>query len=363
MGADYDRRCAALKASRQRARGSPPVPVKGRPSMTGERGFAGDWVLDVANAIAEVADIEDVCSRTGVSWEALRVPPERVANAVVVSMLDHAAARVADPLLGLHLAERLRPRGALTYFAATQATLRDALAQVSRFQHLLCAGRSVVLAERGATHALIVFASHPSMESRHLTELFAASAVLEVGSWIESDGVVDAVRFRHAAAGAPTEYERVLGCPVYFDGGEDAVVLPSPALELPLAGANAGVAGALRPLLRSLVETGAALPFRERVGLVIRSALLSGDQPAAAVVAERLAVRAAALRQGLRAEATSYDELVESVQRALAPTLLGLGTLLPDEVAARCGFASAADFAAAFERWTGRSPFARRSCS
>ena len=331
--------------------------------MSGEQGFAGDWVLDVAAAIAEVADIEGVCSCTGVSWEALRVPPERVANAVVVSMLDHAAARVDDPLLGLHLVERLRPRRALAYFAAAQATLRDALAQVCRFQHLLDAGRSLLLAERGATHELIVFPSHPSMESRHLTELFAASAVLEVGSWIESDGGVDAVRFRHAAAGARREYERVLGCPVYFNCREDAVVLPSSALELPLAGANDAVAGAVRPLLRSLAETGMALPFHERVGLVIRSALLSGGLPTAAVVAERLAVGTASLRQRLRAESIRYDDLVEAVQRELAPTLLRLGTLQPDEVAARCGFTSTMDFAAAFERWTGDSPFARRSCS
>ena len=330
--------------------------------MTSEQTFARDWVLDVAGAIAEAADVDEVCSRMGISREALSVPPERVASAVVVSLLEQAAEHAADPLLGLHLAERLRPRGALMYFAEMQSTVRDALAQLSRFQHLLCAGQSITVIPRGTSHELVLFASHPNMENRHLTEYFAASVVLEGGRWLESEGVIDAVCFRHAAGGAQAEYDRVFGCPVHFRCGQDAVVLPSSALDLPLAGSNASLAGVIRPLLHSLAEIGATLTFRQRVEVVVRSALLSAERPALGVVAQRLAVGPTALRQRLRADATTYDELVETVQRELAPTLLSLGALQPGEVAARCGFDSAAAFADAFERWTGRSPFARRRC-
>jgi AraC-like DNA-binding protein len=78
-------------------------------------------------------------------------------------------------------------------------------------------------------------------------------------------------------------------------------------------------------------------------------------------VARRLAVSRRALQQYLRAEGTSYSELVDRRRRHQALTLLGSTGLSATQVADRVGLGSHAALNRAVKRWTGLSPTAYRT--
>jgi AraC-like DNA-binding protein len=225
---------------------------------------------------------------------------------------------------------------------------------IGRFQHLLFSGRSVVVVPRGTSSALVVFPTHASMESRHLTEFFLANAVLEARRWVRS-GKLNEVRFRHAAASPASEYERIFAAPLRFQQTEDSLLIESSILDQNLVGWNPGVTEAVKPLLESLTEIGDGLPFRERVEMVIWSSLLSCAGLSPDVIAERLALTPRTLQRKLSADGMSYDDVAEKVQREVASRLLTLPELSREEIASCCGFSSVDELESAWKRWGGTS--------
>lgn len=83
---------------------------------------------------------------------------------------------------------------------------------------------------------------------------------------------------------------------------------------------------------------------------------LAASEATVAQVADRLGLSRQTLYRRLRAEGTSFQELLAAKRRRLAIHYLGVERV-PVKVAAwRLGFSSPAAFSRAFKRWTGTSP-------
>lgn len=123
----------------------------------------------------------------------------------------------------------------------------------------------------------------------------------------------------------------------------------------------------LATLLASVVRAigGASAPpaarcFSREVEEAIVPLLATGDANIDKV-AERLGFNRQTLYRRLRAEGTTFDDLLRTKRRQLAIRYLGVERV-PVKVAAwRLGFSDPAAFSRAFKRWTGTAPSRFRS--
>jgi len=148
--------------------------------------------------------------------------------------------------------------------------------------------------------------------------------------------------------------QRFFRAPLRFDSDESALVFEEHWLDRPLPTVD--------PLLRRRVETEARArqasiraDFAGSVRRLLRQRLQLGgfsmDQ-----LAGLLGMHRRTLDRHLKRSGVAYGELLESVKREVAQQLLLDTELQVQSIAESLGYSSAANFATAFRRWTGRTP-------
>jgi AraC-like DNA-binding protein len=143
---------------------------------------------------------------------------------------------------------------------------------------------------------------------------------------------------------------------VRFDGEADQLAVPAVALETPSLLSDQDVLALMNSYTEEQLRRRRP-SWTARVVDVIRAS----EDADLGSVARRLAVSRRALQQYLRAEGTSYSELVDRRRRHQALTLLGSTGLSATQVADRVGLGSLTALNRAVKRWTGLSPTAYRS--
>jgi AraC-like DNA-binding protein len=95
--------------------------------------------------------------------------------------------------------------------------------------------------------------------------------------------------------------------------------------------------------------------FRREVASAISRELADGHAEIGRV-AERLGLHPKALGRKLRAEGTTYSELLDQIRLHLARRFLEQGSVGVAEIAFRLGYSEKSAFNRAFKRWTGHAP-------
>jgi AraC-like DNA-binding protein len=290
-----------------------------------------------------------------------------------LALWDAAAALASDPAFGLHTGAAGTPEhlGTLGHVLRSSATLGDALARAARYERLMYTG-FVTTVERAGPLAVICHAAlHPDTPVERqpieyvLALIFSLCRALAGGD-DPAAGALPAlrpveVRFRHAAHVDPrvaAEHARVFGAPVRFGQADNALVLPAAALDLPIRGADPGVAAALGAHVEHLLTR---LTGANTAGGRLRAALpdlLRAGEPTLAAAARHLAMSERTLQRRLAVEGTAFQALVDAERRDLALAHLRAGRLAVGEVAFVTGFSEPSAFRRAFRRWTGTTPAA-----
>lgn len=291
-----------------------------------------------------------------------------------------------DRNIGLAALEYMRPGnlGVLGYVLQHSPTLGSALRAFARYQTLLsdavtwrvttgdsepgpAAGSSVPSSGAdglGAGDATV------TVECAEALQELGFPLETQVGSWVLIGRVLTGVTWvprwlslRHRPRGDVTEFHRFFQCPVSFGAATNQLVIPAEALALPVVGAQQ----ALRPSFMRLVETRLeALRGPERRGdtservralLIerISSGLTGRDQ-----AARQLGMSQRTLSRRLRAEGTTFREILEEVRRELAEAWLDDPENAIYEVAYLLGYSEPSTFHRSFRRWTGHTPDAWR---
>ena len=320
------------------------------------------WLL-AAGAGAQGVDVPELLARHGLS-NALgadvdaRVPASAVlelwAELPALCKLPHFGVWLAElacsapatslgarlvhsaPTLGVGLGRLVRFE---RVFHGVQATSLEVAGSIARFTH-----RPPVGIGPGATPA-IEFAFAWLLATARQTTGQSLAAVR--------------VTFTHPEPGPLDEYRRVLGVEPHFGATENALELPSSALNLPQRTADA--------LLDRLVERHAHELSRElprgmgpaaRVRGLLYRGLSIGDVDAASLsaTARELQLPSRTLQRRLATEGTSFAALLDEVRRELALQHLADPRTSVAEIAFALGFGDQPAFHRAFVRWTGKTP-------
>jgi AraC-like DNA-binding protein len=247
--------------------------------------------------------------------------------------------------------------GALDYLAGSAPTVGAAfMALAAHFRYVAMGVSLELVGGKGGHEVRLVNAS--SLVDPALSDEFTLAVF--VGRFrtrsLAVPFAVEEVRLTRPPPSRPTRHAALLGGPVAFGCGAAALRL-SPAT---WAAALPGADPALQATLRELAEhAGLGRAADGELRLQIRSRLrllLPEGRAAAGEVAAALGLSERTLHRRLRAEDTSFREVLEAFREAEAERLLGTGRVALSEVALRLGFSDQTAWNRAFRRWKGRSP-------
>ncbi|MFT3770359.1 MAG: AraC family transcriptional regulator [Minicystis sp.] len=304
----------------------------------------------------------EVAARLGLDAAVLADPHARVPHGLVARAWEEIPALAGDPAFGLCAAEMLNeaPFDVVDHVAAQGPTLRDAVANLMRYQRLLHEDADVRLTIDGAEARMSQrLRAHPATP-RHMAEFILAIWVLRARALTGHPFVPRRVSFQHGPPADVEAHRRLFGAPLDFLAGENSVAFPADLLERPVRGGDPTLAALLE---RHAADLLARLPRRDSVVARVKAHLLGrppGDVPAIDATARALGLSARSLQRALQAEGTTYQAAVDDVRRDLSIAHLREPDRTISEIAFLVGFNEVGAFTRAFRRWTGEAPSAYR---
>lgn len=306
-------------------------------------------------------DVEPVLSSAGAHPAALNDPDGRIPHELALSVWREAVRRSGDDAFGIHAAEQIRPGAfdVLDYATRSSATLGEGLERLVRYHRILHDAAVVRLSVEGDRARLSHELPGEVALPRHVAEFIAAGWVVVARQATGVDFAPLDVSFRHPAPSDVSEHRRLFRAPIQFNGATNGVVLPRTLLDTPLVKSDPGLCAVLERHARELLEK---IPRANSLSDRVRQLLakdLSTGVPSAELSAPRLHMSRRTLQRLLRADGTTFTELVD-FRRDLAMRYLGEPQIGVAEVAFLLGFSEASAFHRAFRRWTGTTPSAYR---
>ncbi len=204
----------------------------------------------------------------------------------------------------------------------------------------------LIIEERSVTHPVLQFRN----------ECALASFAHKIRCLLGQDIQFSYASFRHPCRGTPERYAEYFGCEVRFGADQDALALPSTALDLPVRLGDKAVSDFL---IRHLDEEMCALhknpPLMTDLMRHLSQALKHG-LPQAGDIARAMGMSERTLYRRLSEEGLTYREALKQAQTQLAHELLTTSDFSIAEIAFLTGFSEQSTFSRAFKRWVGQAP-------
>ncbi len=319
----------------------------------------------MAFAVSKGADPAALAARAGIDPAALHDQDNRIAFPSYVALMRAGQALCGDPALALHYGEAvdLSEVSIVGLIGNASETMLHAFAQLNRY------GRLVVEFDGPAERFTLATIDGELWGRDHrgnpndfpeLTETTFARFV----SAARRFGLPQLVKALHVTHGAPphaADYARIFQAPVTFNSDRNAMLLDPACLTFPLQLQPRYVFGVLSEradaLLKSLEKSKTA---RGRVENLLMPILHTGEVGMEAVAA-KMGVNRQILFRKLKAEGTTFEQVLDALRHTLALHYLSGKKASVNETVYLVGFSDPAPFSRAFKRWTGSSPRALRA--
>jgi AraC-like DNA-binding protein len=276
-----------------------------------------------------------------------------------IQFLRTVADKLADPFLGIHLAENieLREMGLPYYVIASSETLLDALTRLARYSGLTNEGVRITCHEGKDITVKFEYVGVSRLSDRHQIECFVVILVrlcrLLTGRSLSPTGV----KLAHRRTELPAEIKKLLGCKVEFGSDVDEVIYSRTANSMATVNPDAYLNSLLvkyceEALSTRRVHCGA---WRLKVENAIVP-LLPHGQAKIGEIGKTLNVSTRTLARLLASEGCTFSGILEALRLDLAKSYLREQNLQTSEVAWLLGFGEVSAFSHACKRWTGKTP-------
>lgn len=279
-----------------------------------------------------------------------------LSHATVNAMLEWMSIADGDDAIALRAAGALHfaPKDLLDYAALSSTSFQGYVETYNRYSHVLA--RNVRLdSETLGADLVYVCRPEPGVTLHPAAADFATASM--VFRCLESSTPAPRVRqveLQRPRPSRPEAYEAYFGAPVLFDRAESSVVFE--ARDARPIHADATLHTVLCEQLERVARTNAYVDtVARRVRQLVQTTLQNGKRTSSEI-AKALAMSRSQLRHLLRAEGTSFQEVLDDARREMALMHLREPRTNVEEVAERVGFHHVNGFIKAFQRWTGETP-------
>lgn len=154
-------------------------------------------------------------------------------------------------------------------------------------------------------------------------------------------------------------WERELGVPIVFGADETRIVLRDDIADTRLPMADDLMSEAFSSACRNAIEEAERIDdtFMRLYRLLLHS---NAPHPGAATASKMLGLSERTLHRRLADQRLTFSEVLKTVRRQRATSLLAGTALSIDEIATILGFSEVASFSRAYKQWTGMRPVTAR---
>lgn len=295
---------------------------------------------------------------------ATRQPVEvRVPLSGYRALLRRAITVTGDPALGLRCGLHASDAAfdLLAPLVAHVSTLREAIVEARRFQHLAFAGPDVhLMVGAGVARLDLSYPRALDATDVSIAEFLVAGVQRLLTAFGAAGADVHAVCFDHARPAHAHAYATAFDGKVCFRAPFTGIEFSASLLDRAHLHSNPALQSAVRrqaeTVLRRIALEASAV---DRLRTYLRNNA-NGGVPGMPTAARAVGLSERSLRRRLRDAGLSYRSLTASIQREQACALLRNPDVRVQAVADALGFSDMASFHRAFKRWTGLTTSAYR---
>jgi AraC-like DNA-binding protein len=259
---------------------------------------------------------------------------------------------------GLRVAAEVRPATfhVVGYAMSCSATLSRALHRFAFYCRLISDSATATITETTDTVTLDFLFDTGGEPLIYQTIDTVLAATLGYSRWISGERIKPIeVRLQHAAPQNDKAYRDFFEAPITYGSDQNCLVFHRADLERPILAADEELASLLDNLANRYLEERMAGRTAVRVRDLLIASLPSGSC-SKTDVARRMNLTERTLLRRLKAEGTTFADVLNDVRQELAFQLLRRPGATIADVAATLGFSDENTFSRAFKRWTGRRP-------
>jgi AraC-like DNA-binding protein len=325
---------------------------------TAKSGLTG-WVLAIIRALDEHGiDGGEVLRQLGMDPELLQGGYGRYSQEQITRLWQRSIMLTGDPDFGLSVAAQVKPATfhVVGYAMSCSATLARALHRLAYYCRLISDSAMATITETGDTTVLEFRFDTGGTPLIYQTIDTVLAGTLGYVRWIIGENIRPLeVRLQHAPPTNDAAYRAFFKAPIVYGGAQDCIVFHRADLDRPILAADEELASMLDGVANRYLEE----RMSDRVGVRVRD-LLIAKLPDGAIsksdVAERLNLTERTLLRRLKAEGTTFVDVLNGVRQELAFQYLRRPGVTIAEIAYLLGFSDENTFSRAFKRWTGRRP-------
>lgn len=331
--------------------------------------FEPSTIASVVTAMSEAMeknyelDIRPLLKESGIDLGNMSAPGARLPDSMLDKIFQEMIHHTGDDCVGLAVGEHVRPTTfhALGYAWLASSTLRGAFRRLVRFDSIVSTGEHIEMSDENK-HCVLTLHSVFDQEAPHFPHGVDAyfTAILKLCRLVTDRNIKPSrVRLKHSDRGRAADYVAAFDAPVEFAAKDNQMFFQRTLVDSPLRGRNTELALASDRMAERYQQT----QDSEMVASAVRDQLLRLLPTGTATqqrVADQLHRSTSALQRQLRAEDTSFREILNETRKSLAIDYIRDGKYSLAEVAFLIGYSDQSNFSRAFRRWTGSSPANQR---
>lgn len=331
--------------------------------------FNGRFVVNLAQiASHQGADINEILSISQKPYEELCSEDCKLDSATYNAVLEECVHQTKDELFGLHAGENLnlQAAGLIVQIAHSASTVKEALEYCCEFANLGCSALPTELVKDDESYKLTlkpnpIWLAESEESVVHTIYGYLAFTIKEYQSITRSNDFPDEIWLTSIRPDNYKELERVVGCPVKFEQGENAIFFSKDKVEKEVVTSDYNLLQVLVAHANSKMEQ-----MAQGHGFynIVRKSVLNlvkPEFPTIEQVAAHLNMSVRTFQRKLSDEGHSYKALVDELRQEFAMSYLKDDTLSINEIAYLLSYADASAFIRSFKRWTGKTPSEYRS--
>jgi AraC-like DNA-binding protein len=307
-------------------------------------------------ALSQKIDPKPLLEKSGLTIQHVKNTGARIGVRNQIEFLNRVAGASEDEFLGFHLAQRfdLRELGLLYYVPASSDTFGSALRKLARYSSINNEGVRITCRRGSGLSVTFEYIDTARRNDLHQIEFFVVT-LLRIGRQLLNRHLVPTgVKLVHRRTKVPADLKTFFGCNVAFGSSADEITYPMKADRMPLVGADPHLNALLIQYCEQAIAGRRAVSRSWRVKVENAIApLLPHGEARMPEVARCLGASQRTLARRLRAEETTFANILDDLRFDLAKRYLQEGDLPMSEIAWLLGYSEVSAFHHALKRWTG----------
>ena len=303
-------------------------------------------------------DPAEVAASAGLDPDGLDAIENRIPFVAMGRLLHSCAVKTGCQHFALLVGQRTRLShlGLPGQLARHSPTLGAAIRTFAVYEHLDSQGMATFLLEKDgiATIGPVVY-QKGAEHGDQIYDLYIAATLSIMRELCGARWRPERVLFSHSKPTDAGLFRRAFQAPCQFNAERTALVVPASVLDHRLADDDPEQLQILEAQAHARDDLGMVFRLRRTLRILLLAQGASGDQ-----VARLLLMHHRTLNRRLKAEGTTFQELLDEVRFEAACQLLDTARIPITEIAASLGYAETSAFSRAFRRWSGATPVERR---